>query len=137
MSLFRVFDVSGSALTAQSVRLNTVASNLANAESASSSVGTTYRARKPVFSAVMEGLGQQDPAASVRIAGIVESAAPLRREYMPGHPLADAEGFVMFPNVNPVEEMADMMSAARSYRTNVEAMDTARQLLLGTLRLGE
>lgn len=138
MSLFKIFDIAGSALSAQSVRLNTVASNLANAESVSSSEKTAYRARQPLFAAVMDALSVDAGAsAGVKVQGIVESQAPLRREFRPEHPLADAEGFVHLPNVNVVEEMANMMSASRSYQTNTEVISTSKQLLLRTLGLGQ
>lgn len=133
MSLFKVLDIAGSAMHAQGVRMNTTASNLANADSISSSAGTTYRARHPVFAALFEGGGE---AAGVEVRGVVESQAPLRREHRPGHPLADADGYVFKPNVNPVNELADMISASRSYQTNVEVANTSKQMLLRTLALG-
>lgn len=134
MSLFRVFDISGSALHAQTVRLNTTASNMANAESASSSINSTYRARHPVFAAQ---LAAADESSGVDVLGIVESQAPLRRTYRPEHPMADQDGYVNMPNVNPVEEMANMISASRSYQSNVEVMNTSKQMLMRTLALGE
>ncbi len=134
MSLFRVFDISGSALHAQTVRLNATASNMANAESASSSTQSTYRARHPVFATQ---LAAADEAAGVDVLGIVESQEPLRRTYRPEHPLADENGYVNMPNVNPVEEMANMISASRSYQSNVEVMNTSKQMLMRTLALGE
>ncbi len=138
MSLFSVFEIAGSALGAQTLRLNTTASNMANANSASSSIETTYRARHPVFSAVMEDFNFGDsPGGGVRVDGIVESTAALRREYKPGHPLADADGNIYLPNVNVIEEMANMISASRSYQTNVEVMDAAKQMLQRTLTLGQ
>ena len=137
MSLFKVFDIAGSAMSAQSVRLNTVASNLANAESASSSINETYRARTPVFAAVMDVLQNDGSAAGVKVLGIVESQAPLRREYRPDHPLADESGYINLPNVNAVEEMTNMISASRSYQTNVEVINTSKQMLLRTLSLGQ
>ena len=137
MSLFKVFDIAGSAMSAQSVRLNTVASNLANAESASSSINETYRARTPVFAAVMDALQNDGSAAGVKVLGIVESQAPLRREYRPDHPLADESGYINLPNVNTVEEMTNMISASRSYQTNVEVINTSKQMLLRTLSLGQ
>jgi len=137
MSLFKVFDIAGSAMSAQSVRLNTVASNLANAESASSSINETYRARTPVFAAVMDALQNDGSAAGVKVLGIVESQAPLRREYRPEHPLADESGYINLPNVNAVEEMTNMISASRSYQTNVEVINTSKQMLLRTLSLGQ
>jgi len=147
MSLFHVMNVAGSALAAQSVRLNTVASNMANANSAASSIDATYRARHPVFMpALDEALeGELDidfsldgaPGVGVEVAGVIESQAPLRREFQPGHPLADAEGYVFMPNVNVVEEMADMISASRSYQTNIEIMEASKQMLTRTLALGQ
>lgn len=137
MSLFKVFDLSGSALSAQSVRLNTVASNMANADVASSTAEGVYRARHPVFTAVLEqATGGAAGSSSVRVAGIVENQTPPRVEYLPGHPLANDEGYVFFPSVNVVEQMADMMSASRSYQSNVEIMSTVKQLMLRTLQIG-
>ncbi len=138
MSLFKIFDIAGSALTAQSVRLNTVASNLANAESVASSEKQAYRSRQPLFVAAMDALSADAGAsAGVKVQGIVESQAPLRREFRPQHPLADAEGFVHLSNVNVMEEMANMTSASRSYQTNTEVINTSKQLLLRTLSLGQ
>ncbi len=137
MSLFKVFDVSGSALSAQSVRLNVTASNMANANSASSSTGQTYRARHPVFATVLEELAFEDSAsAGVRVDRIIESAEPLRREYHPNHPKADDEGYIYMPNVNVVEEMANMISASRSFQTNVEIMNASKQMVSRVLSLG-
>ncbi|MEI2781584.1 MAG: flagellar basal body rod protein FlgC [Candidatus Competibacter sp.] len=135
MSLFKVFDISGSALRAQTVRLNTTASNMANIDSISSSTATTYRSRQPVFAAQLDAA--EDDVAGVDVLGIVESQAPLRREYRPDHPLADQQGYVNLPNVNPVEEMANMISASRSYQTNVEVLNTSKQMLMRTLSLGD
>jgi flagellar basal-body rod protein FlgC len=138
MSLFRVFDIAGSALNAQTARMNLTASNMANADSASSSIGTTYRARQPVFQAMLDAtLGSGAGGGGVHLAGIVESKAPLRQEYQPGHPLANAEGYVFLPNVNTVEEMANMISASRSYQTNLEVINAAKQMLQRTLALGQ
>jgi flagellar basal-body rod protein FlgC len=137
MSLLSVLPIAGSGLAAQAVRLNVTASNLANADSASSSNEVTYRAREPVFAAVAGDPGTNLATAGVQVLGIVESQAPLRRQYQPGNPLADADGYVYLPNVNPVEEMANMISASRSYETNVEIVDTVKQLLTKTLQLGQ
>ena len=138
MSLFNLFDTAGSALHAQTVRLNTISSNLANANSASSSTGETYRARHAVVAPVMNELsGNGEQTIGVRVMGIVESQTPLRSEYNPGHPLANEEGYIFMPNVNVVEEMANMISASRSYQTNVEVMNTAKQMLMRTLSLGQ
>jgi flagellar basal-body rod protein FlgC len=134
MSLFKVFDVSGTALTAQSQRLNTIASNLANAESVTSASGETYRAKHVIFSS--QPLAAQD-AVGVRVTGVVEDNSPPRRVHEPGHPLADDKGYINLPNVNVVDEMVNMISASRSYQTNVELMNTAKTLLLKTLQIGQ
>ncbi len=136
MGLYDVFRISGSGMSAQSVRLNTVASNLANADSVSASPEQAYRARQPVFAAVLSVLNAEQPSAGVRVAGIVESQAEIPREYQPNHPMADGDGYVYKPNVNSVEEMANMISASRSYQNNVEVLNTSKQLLLKTLNLG-
>jgi flagellar basal-body rod protein FlgC len=144
MSLFNVFAIAGSALNAQSVRMNTTASNMANANSASSATGSTYRARVPLFSALLPDAFGGDPFSplagatnGVRVDGIVESAAPLKREYAPDNPLADESGYIYLPNVNVVEEMANMISASRSYQTNVEVMEASKRMLQQTLALGQ
>ena len=138
MSLFNVFDISGSALQAQSLRMNTTSSNLANANSVSSSTGSTYRARHPVFSPLMkEEFDEQGANVGVRVLGVVESNVPLRKEHSPDHPMADADGFIYLPNVNVVEEMANMISASRAYQTNVEVMNSAKQMLLRTIAIGQ
>jgi flagellar basal-body rod protein FlgC len=137
MALSSIFDIAGSALSAQSLRLNVTASNLANAESASSSSGQTYRARQPVFAALLDQRVRDGAAVGVQVRGIVESQAPLRLQHAPGHPLADADGNIHLPNVNVVEEMANMLSASRSYQSNVEVLNTSKQLLLRTLALGQ
>ncbi|MFT4518786.1 MAG: flagellar basal-body rod protein FlgC [Halioglobus sp.] len=136
MSLFGVFDVAGTALTAQSVRLNTIASNMANAGVVSGSEDTAYRARYPVFSSMLDSAQQSQSAVGVRVDGIVEGQMETPKEYLPSHPMADGEGFVYKSNVNPVEEMANMISASRSYQSNVEAMETTKQLIMRTLSLG-
>ena len=144
MSLGNVFDIAGSAMSAQSVRLNTTASNMANAESVSSSEGETYRARRPVFE--LKQIENLQPGSmplgvqagqGVNVAGIVESDAPLRQEYNPNHPMADEKGYVYYPNVNVVEEMADMISASRSFQINAEIMNTAKQMMQRALTLGQ
>ncbi len=139
MSLFNIFEIAGSALTAESVRMNTTASNMANANSASSSSGQTYRARQAVFAPLLDdALGAfGGSTGGVRVEGIVESQAPLRREYQPNHPLADEQGYVFLPNVNVVEEMANMISASRSYQTNVDVMEASKRMLQQTLALGQ
>jgi len=138
MSLFNVFDVAGSALNAQSIRLNTTSSNLANANSASSSTNETYRARQPVFATMLSNeFDDGQGGVGVQVLGIVESQDPSRMEYKPGHPLADDKGYVYMPNVNVIEEMTNMISASRSYQTNVEVMNTAKQMLMRTISLGQ
>ncbi len=136
MSLANIFSISGSALTAQSMRLNVVASNIANAESATSSTGQPYKGRHVVFTALPVSASQPQ-VAGVRVTSIVEDQTPPRLKYDPSNPLADEKGYVNMPNVNPVEEMSDMISASRSYQTNVEMMNTAKTLLQKTLQLGQ
>jgi flagellar basal-body rod protein FlgC len=133
MSLFNIFNVSGSAMSAQAQRLNTVASNLANADSVTSSTGEAYRAKQVVFEAVQQGNG----ATGVKVAQVVDDPSPLKQVYDPKHPMADAKGYVNMPNVNVVDEMVNMLSASRSYQTNVETMNAAKSLLLKTLQLGQ
>jgi len=136
MSLFNVFQVSSSAMTAQSMRLNTVASNLANADSVISSDGKPYRSKQVVFEATPMG-AQGDVSKGVRVRQIVEDASPPRLVYDPKNPAADEKGYVAFPNVNVVEEMTNMISASRSYQTNVEVMNTAKTMMLRTLQIGQ
>ncbi|WP_017446320.1 flagellar basal body rod protein FlgC [Gayadomonas joobiniege] len=140
MSLFNVFDVSGSAMRAQSVRLNTTASNLSNANSVSSSVEQTYRSRQPVFAAQMSRAESNLEGASsvgVEVKGIVESNKPLNIEYNPNHPMADEKGYIYKPNVNVMEEMANMISASRAYQTNIQIADNAKKMLSRTLQIGQ
>jgi flagellar basal-body rod protein FlgC len=142
MSSFKIFDIVGSGLSAQSVRLNTVASNLANADSVSGDPNTVYKARHPVFQAVKAAVGQNATAmdaasgSSVRVKGIVQSNAQPTERYDPGNPLADEHGNVYAPNVNVIEEMTDMISASRAYQDNVEVLNTSKDLMLATLKLG-
>ena len=148
MSLTNVFDIAGSGMNAQSIRLNTTASNIANAESASSSVDETYRARKPWFAVMQkefmsvnkDGEFQQlegETGVGVQVLGIVEKDAPLKQRFQPDHPMANEDGYVYYPNVNIVEEMTDMMSSSRSYQMNVEVLKTTKQMLQRTLTLGQ
>lgn len=138
MSDFRIFDIAGSGMSAQSVRLNTVASNLANADSVSSDPASVYRAKHPVFQAVLGGGPDADPAtASVKVTGIAENPAPPTMRYDPGNPLANAQGYVYAPNVNVVEEMADMISASRSYQNDAQVLETSKSLMLDTLKLAQ
>jgi len=134
MSLFNIFNVAGSAMNAQSQRLNTVASNLANADSAVSANGEPYKARQVVFAATPMG---EDGATGVSVAAVIEDQSPMKMVYDPKNPLADDKGYVTMPNVNVVEEMVNMISASRSYQTNAEMMNTTKTLLLKTLSLGQ
>ena len=135
MSLSHVFDIAGSALTAQSQRLNAVASNLANADSAVSADGSAYRAKQVVFTATpMSGNGQ---GMGVRVSSVIDDPSPPRMVYDPKSPLADAKGYVTMPNVNVVEEMTNMLSASRAYQMNMDMMNTAKNLLVKTLALGQ
>ena len=133
MSLFNIFNVSGSAMSAQAQRLNTVASNLANADSATSASGEAYRAKQVVFEAVPMSNG----ATAVKVQKVIEDPSPMKLVYDPKNPLADEKGYVTMPNVNTVDEMVNMLSASRSYQTNVETMNAAKSLLLNTLTLGQ
>lgn len=138
MSMLNILTVAGSAVSAQSQRLNVVASNLANADTVAGPDGTAYRARQVVFQTALLGTGMSSPGtAGVRVATVTEDQSPGRRVHDPRHPSADAEGYVTYSNVNPVEEMVNMMSASRSYQNNVEVMGTARNLLLKTLQIGQ
>ncbi len=135
MGLFANFNISGSALSAQSLRLNATASNLANVETLAGSEAQAYRSRQPVFQAMLANLDRPGEV-GVHMLGIVESHKAVERRYSPGHSLADKDGFVYGSNVNPVEEMANMISASRAYQNNVEVMNTSRDLLLRVLSLG-
>ncbi|MBL4638317.1 MAG: flagellar basal body rod protein FlgC [Proteobacteria bacterium] len=137
MSLFSIFDIAGTGMSAQSLRLNTTASNLANADSVSSSIGETYKARQPVFATVLDNAQQGLPQGGVQVRGIVESQAPVRQEYNPSHPMANDDGYVFHSNVDPIAEMANMMSASRTYQNNVEIANTTKQLLMRTLQMGK
>jgi flagellar basal-body rod protein FlgC len=134
MSMFNIFNVSGSAVSAQSQRLNVVASNLANADSVAEPGAQAYRARQVVFQTELMGaMG----AAGVRVAQVGEDSSPGRRVHDPKHPAADAEGYVTYSNVNTVEEMVNMISASRSYQNNLEVMNAAKSLLMKTLQMGQ
>ena len=134
MSLFKIFNVSGSAMSAQAQRLNVVASNLANADSATSASGAAYRARQVVFEATPTASGD---STGVRVRQVVEDQSPMKQMYDPKHPMADDKGYVTMPNVNVVDEMVNMLSASRSYQTNVETMNAAKSLLAKTLTIGQ
>jgi flagellar basal-body rod protein FlgC len=139
MSLFNVFNTAGSALNAETIRLNTTASNLANAESVNGDPSKIYRARHPVFQTMMDNSGnfdQEDAAVGVRVLGVVESTAPPLMRYQPDNPAANKDGYVFSSNVNSIEEMTNMISANRAFTTNVDAINTARDLLLKTISMG-
>ena len=127
-----IFDIAGSAMSAQNLRLNTTASNMANANSIAGSADEAYRARQPVFAAVL-----QNEIGGVEALGVVESKREVNKRYEPDHPIADDDGYIYGSNVDNVEEMANMMSASRSYQSNVELLGTVRQLMLATLKMGE
>jgi flagellar basal-body rod protein FlgC len=146
MSLASVFNIAGTGMSAQSTRLNTISSNIANAETVSSSVDKTYRARHPVFATMFQNAQQgsdslfadQDQSgAGVQVLGVIEDQSSLTPRYEPNHPAADGNGYVYYPNVNVVEEMADMISASRAFQTNVEMMNTAKQMMQRVLTLGQ
>lgn len=136
MSLFNIFNVAGSGMSAQSQRLNTVASNVANADSVTSSTGQPYRAKQVVFSAVPIA-GAASTATGVKVQQVTEDVSPPRMMFDPKHPMADEKGYVAMPNVNVVEEMVNMISATRSYQTNVDTMNAAKSMLLKTLTIGQ
>ncbi len=136
MSLVKVFDIAGSAMNAQTVRLNVTASNLANAGSMHGDPAKVYRARQPVFAGFDTALGDEMRGSAVHLAGIVESRAPLAVHHRPDHPDANADGNVYVSNVNTVEEMVNMLSASRSYQNSIELMNTTKDLMLQALSLG-
>ena len=134
MSMFSIFGVSGSAVSAQSQRLNVVASNMANADAVAGPDGQGYKARQVVFETVPMG---SDASAGVKVRQVIESNEQMRKVHNPTHPMADADGYVNQSNVNTVEEMVNMISASRSYQNNIEVMNTAKSLLLKTLQMGQ
>lgn len=136
MSVLKIFDVAGSGMSAQMLRLNTVASNLANAETMASNPQDVYKARHPVFETVLDQFTGEQGVAAVKVREIVESNTAAIPHYMPQHPMANAEGYVFSPGINAVEQMADMISASRSYQNNIEVLATSKELLLRTLQLG-
>jgi flagellar basal-body rod protein FlgC len=134
----KIFDIAGSGMNAQSLRLNLVASNISNANSISSSEGGVYKSRQPVFAAELSNvMDKQEAGSKVSVLGVIESKAPTIMEYAPNHPMADKAGYIYKSNVNTVEEMANMMSASRSYQNNVEVLNTAKQMMLQTLKMGQ
>lgn len=137
MALFKIFDIAGAAMSAQSVRLNTTASNLANASSATGQAKDAYRARQPVFQTVMDQQINDPASASVKVAQIVQSQVPPTRVFQPSHPQADEDGYVYMSNVNVIDEMVNMISASRSYQNSIEVLNTSKELMLRTLSLGQ
>ena len=137
MSVFKVFDVAGSGMSAQMLRLNTVASNLANAETMATNKQDVYKARHPVFESILQDVGNMDDVATVKVSGIMQEEAAAIPHHRPNHPLANEEGYVFSPNIDAVAEMADMISASRSYQNNVEVLSTTKELLLRTLQMGQ
>ncbi len=134
MSLFSVFDIAGSAMSAQSQRLNVVASNLSNADSVTSSTGEPYRGRQVVFSTLQ---ADANGASGVKVAGVVHDESPMKQVFEPNHPMADESGYIELPNVSVVDEMVNMMSASRSYQNSVDMMNTTKSLLQKTLTIGQ
>lgn len=133
MSLLNIFDISGSALSAQSQRMNVSASNMANADSVTGPDGEPYRAKQVVF-----GRGGARAADRRRArCPVVDDPAPERLVYQPGNPLADAKGYVRMPNVDVVGEMVNTISASRSYQANVEVLNTTKSMMMKTLTLGQ
>lgn len=143
MSMFTIFDIAGSGMAAQSLRLNTTASNLANANSVASSPDKAYRAREPLFTAVQAAMSGQaggtdsNATVGVRVTGVTESQAAIPSHYEPGNPMADANGYVYGSNVNPIDELVNMISASRSYQNDVDVMQSAKQMMMNTLNLGK
>ena len=138
MSMMNIFSVAGSAVSAQSQRLNVVASNLANVDTVAGPDGKAYKARQVTFQTQLVGASQNDAAsAGVTVSTITEDQTPGRRVHDPKHPQADSDGYITYSNVNPVEEMVNMISASRSYQNNIEVMNTAKSLLLKTIQLGQ
>ncbi len=138
MPSMNIFNIAGSGMNAENLRLNLVASNISNANSVSSSIDEVYKSRQPVFASELKNILDKNNAASgVNVLGVVESQAPPVMEYAPNHPMADELGYIYKPNVNTVEEMANMMSASRAYQNNVDVLDTAKNLILQTLKMGQ
>ncbi len=138
MAALSIFDIAGSGMNAQNLRLNLVASNISNANSVGGTAETAYKSRHPVFAAELnDAMNKQNVSSRVKVLGVVESQAPPVMEYDPNHPLADSKGYVFKSNVNTVEEMANMLSASRSYQNNVEVLNTAKQMMLQTLKMGQ
>jgi flagellar basal-body rod protein FlgC len=137
MASLKIFDIAGSGMAAESVRLNTVASNIANANSVASSADKVYKPRQVVFEEVRRQTREVEAASAVRVKDVVEADVEALMRYEPGNPMADANGYVYSPNISAVDQMVDMIAASRSYQNNIEVMNTSRELMLATLRLGQ
>jgi flagellar basal-body rod protein FlgC len=137
MASLKIFDIAGSGMAAESVRLNTVASNIANANSVASSPDKVYKPRQVVFEEVRRQTSEVEAASAVRVKDVVEADVEALMRYEPGNPMADANGYVYSPNISAVDQMVDMIAASRSYQNNIEVMNTSRELMLATLRLGQ
>lgn len=137
MAFSSIYEIAGSAMTAQTIRLNTVASNMANADVVSGTAAGAYKAKRPVFASVMMDISHGAQGTKVAVQDVVESNEPALQRYEPSHPEANQDGYVFYSTVNIVEEMADMMSASRNFETNVDVMSRARSMQQGILRLGQ
>lgn len=137
MASLKIFDIAGSGMAAESVRLNTVASNIANANSVASSADKVYKPRQVVFEEVRRQTSEVEAASAVRVKDVVEADVEALMRYEPGNPMADANGYIYAPNISAVDQMVDMIAASRSYQNNIEVMNTSRELMLATLRLGQ
>lgn len=137
MASLKIFDIAGSGMAAESVRLNTVASNIANANSVASSADKVYKPRQVVFEEVRRQTREVEAASAVRVKDVVEADVEALMRYEPSNPMADANGYVYAPNISAVDQMVDMIAASRSYQNNIEVMNTSRELMLATLRLGQ
>jgi flagellar basal-body rod protein FlgC len=137
MASLKIFDIAGSGMAAESVRLNTVASNIANANSVASSADKVYKPRQVVFEEVRRQTSEVEAASAVRVKDVVEADVEALMRYEPGNPMADANGYVYAPNISAVDQMVDMIAASRSYQNNIEVMNTSRELMLATLRPGQ
>lgn len=141
MSDFKIFDIAGSGLKAQNMRMNLIASNIANADSVSSSQGEVYKSRQPVFKTMMQNAGSQvgrnNPGSGVEMVAVVESKAPVFPEYSPNHPMANEDGYIFRSNVNTVEEMANMISAQRSFQNNIDVIKSSQRMMTSIINLGK
>jgi flagellar basal-body rod protein FlgC len=141
MSDFKIFDIAGTGMQAQNIRMNLIASNMANIDAVSTTEAEAYRAQKPVFKTVMESMtGETNPnmtGASVKVEKIVESQAQVMKEYAPNHPMANEEGYIFKSNVNPIEEMADMIEASRAFQNNIEVINSSKKMMTAVINLGK